>query len=483
MQAVRAVISGGDIAFIDNKSIKHPNDLPRLGEGYVTSLVPTQMGRLLQNKTGEQWLKQFDCIFLGGAKTDETLLEQARAAQLKISICYGATETASMATAMNPETFLKGGNGVGEPLGDFGIRILNTKPLEAGKIKITGPVYKGYYPSLEPRNKIFDTHDRGMINEEGSIIILGRDDNIINTGGEKVDAEEVADAIRALNAIKDVFVFGIQDQEWGEKVVSLVVCDERICNSDTLTTLLKEKLERYKIPKEWVCVERIPLNDAGKVDRVMARRIVLENRTEQSGSLINLENAIAARHSQLKAMLKALLNGKSEITLEIGCGHGDYLTAYGQANPKEFCVGVDILAKRLRKADNKRQKRGLNNVLFVKTEGNELLEALPEETKLGKIFVLFPDPWPKRRHEKNRLIQANFLESIATYSAEGTQLFIRTDHDGYYEWAKEQIASSQHWREDTDATWPFEQETFFQKLADKHRSVIARRRPASIINK
>jgi len=167
------------------------------------------------------------------------------------------------------------------------------------------------------------------------------------------------------------------------------------------------------------------------------------------------------------------LTGKSEIVLEIGCGHGHFLTAYAQAHPNLFCVGIDLLSRRIRLAREKKEKRRLGNLLFIKAEGIEILEFMPDPVSLELIFLLFPDPWPKKRHHRRRLIQHDFLDKLAGRSIVGGKMFFRTDHVEYFQWTAERIAAHPEWKLGEEAAWLFEEATYFQDLMESFYSLTA----------
>lgn len=160
-------------------------------------------------------------------------------------------------------------------------------------------------------------------------------------------------------------------------------------------------------------------------------------------------------------------------TLEIGCGHGHWLAAYAEANPQEACIGLDLMTKRIEKAENKRRKRNLSSLFFFKTEAVEFLEAMPEELRFRRIVVLFPDPWPKKRHFKRRLVQPAFLDLLRTRSRPEAELCFRTDYGPYFDWAVERVEDHDLWNLRDEAPWPFEHETFFQNILPEHQSFVA----------
>lgn len=182
------------------------------------------------------------------------------------------------------------------------------------------------------------------------------------------------------------------------------------------------------------------------------------------------------RIAELRRVLADLPLSHPRLTLEIGCGHGHFLTAYAEAHPDEHCIAIDIIKERLEKADRKTTRAGVKNVHWLRASAEHFLAALPSEVRFnGRILVLFPDPWPKRKHWKNRLIQAPFLSTLAHSCSPGTELCFRTDHAPYFAVALSTVAAHPDWTVLPDAPWPFERETVFEARAHSHQSWIARR--------
>lgn len=192
-----------------------------------------------------------------------------------------------------------------------------------------------------------------------------------------------------------------------------------------------------------------------------------------------IEAAQAIHHQRVTALRNKLAEislDHPKLTLEIGCGHGHYMTAYAGAFPDERCLAIDIIQERLDKSQRKSDRAGLTNVTWIRAEAQDLLEALPAETRFsGRILVLFPDPWPKRKHWKNRLIQPAFLAELARFTTVGTPLCFRTDHEGYFAEAFDTVSAHPDWQVMLGAAWPFEQRTIFEARAASHQSWIAER--------
>jgi len=156
----------------------------------ITSLVPTQLKRLLAQKDGISWLKIFDLIWVGGASISRETLEQCIAEQIKLAPCYGSTETAAMVTSLKPKEFLMGFKNVGEILPDTKIRI-NAQGLIEIKSSRIGIEIKDSSKTENFKNKNgwWQTCDLGEINQINNSLylnFLGRSDNAFNSVGEIV---------------------------------------------------------------------------------------------------------------------------------------------------------------------------------------------------------------------------------------------------------------------------------------------------------
>jgi len=182
---------------------------------------------------------------------------------------------------------------------------------------------------------------------------------------------------------------------------------------------------------------------------------------------------IAQRRAALQAEVDALLPAPRPIVWEIGSGHGHFLVRYAQENPAKFCIGVDISLERFGRSHRKRSRAGLANCHFLRAEAREFFNALPSGITFEEIWVLFPDPWPKARHNKNRLLKAEFFDAVASRAGEGARLYFRTDHVDYFREVEATVAALQTWRRDPAPAWPFEHETVFQARAPSYHSLVA----------
>ena len=184
----------------------------------------------------------------------------------------------------------------------------------------------------------------------------------------------------------------------------------------------------------------------------------------------------AARKTELVRACRADLAGVKRIVFEAGCGHGHWLTGYAEVNPSVFCIGIDLISWRIRKGNEKKAKRGLKNLLFYKAELSEFLGALPAAIRFDRTILLFPDPWPKAKHHRRRMVQPSFLDEVARRTERGGEFCFRSDDLPYFDWTVERLTEHPEWEIDQLAQWPYESETYFQSLTDEHHSLVAKRK-------
>lgn len=186
------------------------------------------------------------------------------------------------------------------------------------------------------------------------------------------------------------------------------------------------------------------------------------------------------------------LSSGRPLTLEIGCGHGHFLNAYAAAHPDECSVGLDLLEDRIERATRKATRARLDNLFFVQAEASLFLSALAAwpgacnpplpPVRLRRVFILFSDPWPKRRHWKHRVLQSTLLDTLSPLTAAGAALHFRTDHPDYFTYARALVAAHPAWRPaepgEPAGAWPFEHVSVFEEraLAGAPQSLTALRR-------
>ena len=113
-----------------------------------------------------------------------------------------------------------------------------------------------------------------------------------------------------------------------------------------------------------------------------------------------------------------------KVNLEIGCGHGHWLASFAEKKGDEVFIGIDLITKRIDRALRKVKNDKIQNLFFLKAEATEFLSALHPSLLLSQCYIMYPDPWPKARHHKRRLINESFLNQLAEKSTSDAQFFL-----------------------------------------------------------
>jgi o-succinylbenzoate---CoA ligase len=186
--------------------------------------------------------------------------------EIPLSPSYGATETAAMVAALRPEQFLNGGRGCGTALPHARIEIVG------GVVQIgSEALFRGYYPAVR-EGTTWMTGDLGEIDAGGGLVIHGRSDDLILTGGKKVSPLEVEEALRASGEFDDIAVIGLPDAEWGRVVVACHPASARLPDRGRIEAALSG-LAPFKRPKRYAAISPWPRNAQGKINRAELARL------------------------------------------------------------------------------------------------------------------------------------------------------------------------------------------------------------------
>jgi tRNA (guanine-N7-)-methyltransferase len=128
----------------------------------------------------------------------------------------------------------------------------------------------------------------------------------------------------------------------------------------------------------------------------------------------------------------ALFPRAQPLEVELGSGDGSFLLAHAALHPERNHLGIERLLGRLRKLDRKGRRAGLTNLRGLRIEAAYALEYLLPPGGVAALHVYFPDPWPKRRHWRRRLVNDRFPDLAARTLAPGGRVFLRTDDAGYF---------------------------------------------------
>ena len=304
---IRSLEAGTEPVVVDTSAGFSPTaladalDSARLSTGAAASrlyvsLVPTQLVRVLQDPVVGRALSDADAVLLGGAAADPALLARARTAGVTVVTTYGMSET--------------GGGCVynGRPLAGVEVAIQDPDAEGAGRILLSGPVLaEGYLrpsgrrPADSPGGRpddgegfhrsggkrILATSDRGRLHPDGRLEVLGRLDDVIITGGVKVEPRRVEEALTAIDGIAEACVVGLPDEKWGSRVVAAAVLEpgrQRArwpgCDGAALREAVRARLDGAHAPKRVVVLEALPLRPSGKVDRRRVARLLAAAATD-----------------------------------------------------------------------------------------------------------------------------------------------------------------------------------------------------------
>jgi tRNA (guanine-N7-)-methyltransferase len=156
---------------------------------------------------------------------------------------------------------------------------------------------------------------------------------------------------------------------------------------------------------------------------------------------------------------RAFVRTPREVWLEIGFGAGEHLIEQAKANPEVGIVGCDPFLNGIVAALAGLKREDISNVRLRRGDAQAVIEAAPDAF-FSRVFVLYPDPWPKRRHHKRRLIARGVIDSLARVMRPGAELRFATDIDDYAGWTLARFLASPHFRwaaaqaDDWRRPWP-----------------------------
>jgi O-succinylbenzoic acid--CoA ligase len=222
----------------------------------LASLVATMLARLMD--AGAE-LDRLRCALLGGGPAPPDLIEDALEAGVPLAPTYGLTEAASQVTTVAPGQARSKPGSAGTPIFPCEVR------LDDEVICVRGPNVVG---AEADRDGWLRTGDVGRLDHDGHLFVLGRADEVILSGGEKVTPEEVERALLAHPEVADAAASGRDDPEWQQAVVAAVVlADGGTVTEEGLRDFCRERLAAYQIPKRIRFVASLPRDERGKLRR------------------------------------------------------------------------------------------------------------------------------------------------------------------------------------------------------------------------
>ena len=220
----------------------------------MISLVPTMLRRVLDARDERTFPSTLRVILLGGAPAQDDLMERCRRIQAPVALTWGMSETASQIATRTPGD-LRPAADVGQPLP--GHRVF----VKDGRLGVEGPI--------APDGRML-TSDRGHLDEHGRVVVEGRGEALIISGGENVDPHRVGDVLRTHPSVTEAVILGMPDPVWGERVCAVLTG----VRDDDLSEWLRTHLEPHERPRQVVWVESLPRNAMGKVQRTTLRELL-----------------------------------------------------------------------------------------------------------------------------------------------------------------------------------------------------------------
>ncbi len=148
----------------------------------------------------------------------------------------------------------------------------------------------------------------------------------------------------------------------------------------------------------------------------------------------NQKNLVVQLRSVVEPLnLAELFPRPQPLEAELGCGDASFLVEYARRHPDRNFIGVERLLGRIQKLDRKGRRAGLENLRGVRIESSYFLQYLLPPRSAAALHIYFPDPWPKKKHRRHRLIGESFPALARAALVPGGVLYLRTDDVSYFE--------------------------------------------------
>ncbi|MGH7976914.1 MAG: tRNA (guanosine(46)-N7)-methyltransferase TrmB [Limisphaerales bacterium] len=134
------------------------------------------------------------------------------------------------------------------------------------------------------------------------------------------------------------------------------------------------------------------------------------------------------------------------LEVELGCGDASFLVEFARQNPEKNFIGIERLLGRISKLDRKGSRLGLKNLRGVRIESSYFLQYLLPLHSASALHIYFPDPWPKKKHRRHRLINEQFPKLARAALAPGGKIYLRTDDEDYFAQMTEVFDADKHFQ-------------------------------------
>ena len=233
----------------------------------ITSLVPSQLNRLIEEKYGLEWLKLFDLVWVGGAALSTETITKCIKEKINLSPCYGATETAAMITALKPTEFLNGNSTSGELLKGIKLNINNYGLIKVKSNRIGFKIRDKELKSFTDKSGWWESGDLGKkirIKNKIYIEIIGRGDNAFSSGGEIIFPDIIIERLKKFTVANKLpfekfIISKLEDKYWESKFEIIIQLKNNAEKNKIQSSLdlLKEYTEiwsKHERPSRWVVI-------------------------------------------------------------------------------------------------------------------------------------------------------------------------------------------------------------------------------------
>ena len=161
--------------------------------------------------------------------------------------------------------------------------------------------------------------------------------------------------------------------------------------------------------------------------------------------------------------VEELFARQAPLEIDVGCGEGAFLVAMAKGNPQRNFLAVERLVGRVRKVCRRSARAGLDNVRVMCVESDYTVKHLLPAGSVSVFHVMFPDPWPKRKHHRRRLVNRGFLDAVRGALCDGGELRLTTDDVDYFQHMKKVTAAHEGYSQEPWPDDPAYPQTDFEK--------------------
>jgi fatty-acyl-CoA synthase len=279
--SVPALFCGATVVIVERFDASGLQQVVRRHAGTLLGAVPVMWQRMLRAGVDREALRSLRLAFSAGAALDVETIREFAALGIPLVQGYGQTET-SILCCLDAEHAVSRAGSVGRPVRYGEVRIADEAgrtqpPLVPGEVVVRGPILMlGYWrrPEETAASRLdgwLRTGDLAIADAEGFVTLVGRSKELYISGGENVYPAEVERVLETHPDVAEAAVVGVEDPEWGESGRAFLVPARRPLDTEAVLAWARERLARYKLPREVVLVDELPRTASGKIQKHLLR--------------------------------------------------------------------------------------------------------------------------------------------------------------------------------------------------------------------